>query len=692
MDNQKIGSFIAKKRKQKGYTQKELAQFLSVSDKAVSKWERGASLPDIAVLLELAQVLHISVDEILKGVEKGEEETIDTTIDMSTSYTFHYTKEYHKKLIHEEFYQKHIWLEVWYVLCICVLCAGYAIYELHLYLSMYPVRMFGIGIMLAAFAGLLFPSLLYYINIRKWQETTYTYQITKDGIKYNIYGKEVEYKFHSIQEIWEDAQGIVLNHGKEKLFISYEVYQVIQQQMHCRKHPFHVKADIYQGCARIFFLALTLLLICLEIGYHVVLKRFDFELIFSQLELIWILLIIYSAILYFVLHKYTLHKKMAGYITIGSIAALAVLWEIGAATSSFHTYYSLSKNLSSTLVLKQDKESGKVYEYHYTYLFFAIPTDSFDADVEDGLHTQWITNDCNYVSYTKKDGTQGVYVGTYGDRGSGVSYYNVWPALEGNWQTQNNNDTQYYVSEDAGKITITTKEGEETFYSYDSKQFGTLALVLYKGNQPRYAIILNEDGYIDDRGLVSDHGTISIVPVMKDTSATTLFCTTYKENKEEQEEIDAEYRAKALSIVNKMRDIVSDEQSFANFSDKEDMVKVETTSEDFVEVSGLVYQKMEASNDTDIIVRSHGVNLMVQAGTMDDFYVTFSTYGFYGDKQGYNDEEMGVEYAYRIMKGKDGYLAVKLGFRVPGYIGLSPINPVIEVDIEDHELFTIQKN
>lgn len=67
MDVQKIGAFISELRKNKDYTQAELAGLLNVSHQAVSKWERGESLPDIALLPSLGTLLGITVDELLKG-------------------------------------------------------------------------------------------------------------------------------------------------------------------------------------------------------------------------------------------------------------------------------------------------------------------------------------------------------------------------------------------------------------------------------------------------------------------------------------------------------------------------------------------------------------------------------------------------------------------------------------------------
>ena len=67
MDVIKIGNFIADRRKKQNLTQMELAEKLNITDRAVSKWERGKSLPDASVMLELCKVLNISVNELLTG-------------------------------------------------------------------------------------------------------------------------------------------------------------------------------------------------------------------------------------------------------------------------------------------------------------------------------------------------------------------------------------------------------------------------------------------------------------------------------------------------------------------------------------------------------------------------------------------------------------------------------------------------
>ena len=67
VDNQKVGKFILECRKEKNMTQQQIADNLFLTRKAVSKWERGLSLPDIGQLEPLAELLGISVAELLKG-------------------------------------------------------------------------------------------------------------------------------------------------------------------------------------------------------------------------------------------------------------------------------------------------------------------------------------------------------------------------------------------------------------------------------------------------------------------------------------------------------------------------------------------------------------------------------------------------------------------------------------------------
>ena len=84
LDKAAFGHFLAQLRREKGMTQKELAATLYVSDKAVSKWERGLSVPDISLLVPLAEQLNVTVAELLQGrrVEEEQRFTREETEDL----------------------------------------------------------------------------------------------------------------------------------------------------------------------------------------------------------------------------------------------------------------------------------------------------------------------------------------------------------------------------------------------------------------------------------------------------------------------------------------------------------------------------------------------------------------------------------------------------------------------------------
>ena len=74
MDKEKTGQLITEVRKEKGMTQKQLADALNVTDKAVSKWERGLSFPDISMLEPLSELLDVSIMELLAGKRQDGDE------------------------------------------------------------------------------------------------------------------------------------------------------------------------------------------------------------------------------------------------------------------------------------------------------------------------------------------------------------------------------------------------------------------------------------------------------------------------------------------------------------------------------------------------------------------------------------------------------------------------------------------
>ncbi len=118
MDQLKIGRFIAECRKNKNLTQAQLSEKLGITDKAVSKWERGVSMPDSSIMLELCDILGISVNELLSGekidMENSEQKNEQLLLDMA--------KEVEKR-------NKTIWTSMWVLMGVCLvgLIAGCAV-------------------------------------------------------------------------------------------------------------------------------------------------------------------------------------------------------------------------------------------------------------------------------------------------------------------------------------------------------------------------------------------------------------------------------------------------------------------------------------------------------------------------------------------------------------------------------------
>ena len=86
MDSQKIGTFLRELRKEKNLTQEQLAEILGVSGRTVSRWETGSNMPDLAIMIELADYYDIDIKELLNGERKSEmdkelKETLKTVAD-----------------------------------------------------------------------------------------------------------------------------------------------------------------------------------------------------------------------------------------------------------------------------------------------------------------------------------------------------------------------------------------------------------------------------------------------------------------------------------------------------------------------------------------------------------------------------------------------------------------------------------
>ena len=99
MDQEKIGRFIAERRKEKNMTQEQMAEKIGVSSKSISRWENGKTMPDVSLFETLCEELNITVNELLKGEKiTSKSKSINLSAKTLLDYT-NYIKRKNKRII-----------------------------------------------------------------------------------------------------------------------------------------------------------------------------------------------------------------------------------------------------------------------------------------------------------------------------------------------------------------------------------------------------------------------------------------------------------------------------------------------------------------------------------------------------------------------------------------------------------------
>ena len=133
MDQVKIGRFIAERRKKVNLTQAQLAEKMNITDKAVSKWERGKAMPDVSIMLELCGILEISVNELLSGeeisMENNNEKNEQLLLDMA--------KEVEQK-------NKTIWTSMWILMGVSLIALLGGLFLISLFMPEGPWQLVAI--------------------------------------------------------------------------------------------------------------------------------------------------------------------------------------------------------------------------------------------------------------------------------------------------------------------------------------------------------------------------------------------------------------------------------------------------------------------------------------------------------------------------------------------------------------------
>ncbi|MDL4839426.1 hypothetical protein [Aquibacillus rhizosphaerae] len=227
---------------------------------------------------------------------------------------------------------------------------------------------------------------------------------------------------------------------------------------------------------------------CLQIGYLLVQPRYQVEYIDNRI--FYIINILSLIFLLFGL-MFLLTWKKGWKIIVSSLAVIFIiingvlLYESNQETKNIT---SISPNFKHVLAIKQNTETGEAMYYRSYYGILSRPNDRLELEIAGNYKIDWLANDIAAFTYQAADNTIQQFIGTYGDRKNGRSYYNVEAEIQGKWQ----GDNARVETEQLG-ISITVDGHTELFEWNNIEQFGTLAIVLKKNNEAVWTIGLNEN-------------------------------------------------------------------------------------------------------------------------------------------------------------------------------------------------------
>ncbi|MCU6732894.1 hypothetical protein [Diplocloster agilis] len=370
-------------------------------------------------------------------------------------------------------------------------------------------------------------------------------------------------------------------------------------------------------------------------------------------------------------------------VRIGLLTAVLATFVVGLLIlPSFFTRESLVKvsfspDYKHLLVLKGEEESGQIFEYRTRFYLFARKQQQFSYTVKNDMKLQWLADDVCAVTYESTDQQVHQYIATYGDRGNGISYYQVGAVIQGKWTMGDKNTAGWFMTANKDGITVGNAGFQETYAYGDCVQFGTLALALCNNGLPRYNIILNEDCSLSDSGLISRGGTVTLCQVSMDrTAPIEMFCTTPEieqavlpeEEMPTQEEMEE-------SAIAQMKNFLSEDPTLSGMVPQDGIIKIESDSDNlyWIALLALKAERMDyAVNGVDVRVQLNQCALT--AGDKKDCLLSLETteLAVTPGNQGSPPEggSTTMRYRIRLMRGEGAYLALILYNDADGSQGL----------------------
>ena len=544
MDTIKIGKYIAERRKAAGLTQQELADQLSITNKAVSKWETGQGAPDIGLLTELARILDVTVDELLRGEDAPPSDSTQGENDSAAAekYTIQFALTRRLQLLSARLY----WQEFHLPLRLMSLFAGTALLAAAVASAGYAnLTARSAPKSLAAFfavAGIVLLCLFaegYRLlsAFRKPEDGSCSVRLMDDNFSISRDGTAGSWRYSLVTKLSETSDLLAVFCGRKAVFLwkkSLPADQWDEMTAFLRARCANAKFETAQkkNLKRRFgfsFACAALLVLLFQVGYLFLHAKYN---VAYQTESV-LYLINFAGLLFAFLACLLLAEKGPTAIALtGVLCIILAVVDIACALMSvakIQDIQSFSPDGQNQLILKREISTGKTVQYHNPFLCFARPFEQFSYTVYGSPKIQWLTGDACAVTYiSEENGPSHQMVATFGSRGR-TDYYYVDAALDGSWEPVGKNTAGWRLVRDTGGIVISNGSKQYEYSTKDCVQYGLTTIVLCKNQTPQWTVTLNEDCKIDQKTLqVAYGGTLTLCQVSMSPTAPLVLRSTSK--------------------------------------------------------------------------------------------------------------------------------------------------------------------
>lgn len=657
MDTTIIGKRLAHLRKEHNMTQKELAEALHVTDKAISKWENGGSLPELTTLINIAKMFSLTLEELLSNEDttslKGE--TIELTKKEKIAISF------------VQLLQNKLLVILYVMVSTTSLLLSYACHKADSYLDLIHIGLYA-SILLFIITQIIFGYWWY----KKTNHNDITYIVEGQTLQY----QNITYNLFDVTQIYTYKEYALLYIDSSLAIIKYDDLPILMEEKCISK----INAISYHILLIISSIILSISTL-LETAYLLLLSYFNFEFIYSSWHIgLWILIVLSLVNIIVILLNKWHNIYLISFLSVITLTAIVSIYFIRM-DNQYTVYYESSPDSSNHLVMKKNTKTESIVYYHDTFMLFAKPTkEIYNQPVKD-IMTDWVEDDICVITFVRRK-SQDVFVATYGNRNEGYSYDNVITSLHGKWKSPYEHVDDYefqYSPSLTTPISVKSKDGTKLFTTNQIRQFGTTAIVLYEDNNPLYVISLNKDFVVDNNDSSNNGGTISLTPLGTKKKETIIL-----ENIFVTEELDmtdvtkTEDERETENLLLLMDSIIAEDPDLVHYTPTYESIAIHNTSGDMFDIVRQGVENLDKAmyNGAFSKIDTQISEISIHAGTIKDFYVEVKSISTYYDSD--NNPVVDDEYSfyYRIKQSNQSYLIYKIKHGIIGDLHIKPVDPV----------------